>query len=645
MGVERIAAGGGWRELLEVCSEGVAITDDGRFADVSNDFARLHGTDPESMKGVHWETLYTGPPGKDLEDDVLSPLEHGETWQGTVTTSLEDATALTETLVLRGLTDRRVAWAVRDVEPAEEPDSTPAHATTRPYRTLVESFPNGAVSLFDTNLRYTVVEGRVFDELDVSPDDMEGERLVDVHSEEFTENNYHHYEAALDGESREFKFEFGGRWYRGHTLPVRDDDGRVISGAAMTQDITPLHDREQALQRRRDELATLNQINELLLAVTKELVESNSREAVEQAVCERLADSGLYDLAWIGQAAPDGAGIAVRTDAGDPPDYLTAISDGDGILTARGPAGEALRTQSVTVASPGEAALEPWTEAAREAGFTGVAAVPLHHEGAVHGVLLVHTARKAGISERERAGLAVLGRMVGFVIEAIGRRKLLFTETVTELEFHVATPDSGLMRAASRLDCTLALDGYVAAEDRWTLYLAVTGTAPDDVAAALAEETGICQPRVLDDDETGGRVEVVVKEPPLLNAVDYGTASVTVAEADPDGLRLVLELPVNVDVRRVVSQVRTAYPGAELIAKRGRERGATVLGRPDGVLGELTDRQQEVLEAAYRAGYFEWPRESSAEEVAKALELSAATLHGHLRKAERTVLSDLFNDG
>ena len=30
---------------------------------------------------------------------------------------------------------------------------------------------------------------------------------------------------------------------------------------------------------------------------------------------------------------------------------------------------------------------------------------------------------------------------------------------------------------------------------------------------------------------------------------------------------------------------------------------------------DMTDRQREALEAAFRAGYFDWPRDSTAEEV------------------------------
>jgi predicted DNA binding protein len=58
----------------------------------------------------------------------------------------------------------------------------------------------------------------------------------------------------------------------------------------------------------------------------------------------------------------------------------------------------------------------------------------------------------------------------------------------------------------------------------------------------------------------------------------------------------------------------------------------------------MTDRQQEALEAAFRAGYYDWPRESTAEEVADSLDIASPTLHGHLRKAENQMLRSFFEE-
>ena len=113
-----------------------------------------------------------------------------------------------------------------------------------------------------------------------------------------------------------------------------------------------------------------------------------------------------------------------------------------------------------------------------------------------------------------------------------------------------------------------------------------------------------------------------------------------VAAAAPGRGRVTVEVPRSVDVRRFVSEVRATHPEARFAARTDHERPVTTdvwLGDDRGPA--LTNRQRQALEAAHRAGYFEWPRDSTAEEVADLLGVTRPTLHAHLRKAERELVS------
>ncbi|WP_227380276.1 helix-turn-helix domain-containing protein [Haladaptatus halobius] len=52
----------------------------------------------------------------------------------------------------------------------------------------------------------------------------------------------------------------------------------------------------------------------------------------------------------------------------------------------------------------------------------------------------------------------------------------------------------------------------------------------------------------------------------------------------------------------------------------------------------LSERQREVFELAQQQGYYTWPRETSASELAEHLEISKTTMLEHLRKAEAKLL-------
>lgn len=56
----------------------------------------------------------------------------------------------------------------------------------------------------------------------------------------------------------------------------------------------------------------------------------------------------------------------------------------------------------------------------------------------------------------------------------------------------------------------------------------------------------------------------------------------------------------------------------------------------------LTDRQTEVLETAHRMGYFEYPRDANATEVAGTLGIEPSTLSEHLAAAQRKLMAELL---
>ncbi|ELZ37762.1 Bacterio-opsin activator HTH domain protein [Halorubrum saccharovorum DSM 1137] len=58
---------------------------------------------------------------------------------------------------------------------------------------------------------------------------------------------------------------------------------------------------------------------------------------------------------------------------------------------------------------------------------------------------------------------------------------------------------------------------------------------------------------------------------------------------------------------------------------------------------ELTERQREVLTAAYDAGYFDHPKGANAGEVAESLGIDRSTFSEHIAAAQRKLLSTLLD--
>lgn len=64
----------------------------------------------------------------------------------------------------------------------------------------------------------------------------------------------------------------------------------------------------------------------------------------------------------------------------------------------------------------------------------------------------------------------------------------------------------------------------------------------------------------------------------------------------------------------------------------------------DEIYDSLSDRQLEALLAAKRAGYYSWPREVNAQEVAEEFGVTGPTFLEHLRKAERKMIVPLLEE-
>jgi PAS domain S-box-containing protein len=519
------------------------------------------------------------------------------------------------------------------------------------YETIVETVDDGVYAL-DEDLRFVFVNDALCDLLGLDREELLGtdaetlfvsadersaavemrRRVVDGDSDVGT------VQATVQTGAGERLLEAR---YRLHPEPV----DRYRGSVGVIRDVTEREERERTLERQRDALATLDRINELLLETTREVIQTASREAVEAAVCEQLASSELYRFAWVGEPAFDGEELVRRATAGEADGYLEAVViTTDDSETGRGPAGRAMATGEVQVADVDDPSFEPWREAARERGFESVAAVPLQDDGTVYGVLVVYATREDAFGDRERSGFDVLGRTVGAVIHAAKNRELLFADAVVELEFRVDDGDSTYVAAAAALGCELALEGYVSAGERWVLYFEVDGATPAEVVDAVAGDPGVDRARILTAGDGGGRVELVVDVAPLLEAVSAAGGIVRSASVDGNGVDVVVEAPVDADIREIGERVTEAVADATLLARRHRDREVTRVGQPGGMLDELTPRQRDVLEVAYRAGYFAWPRDSTAEEVAGSLDLAPATLHAHLRKAEAAILSRLFEN-
>ncbi|WP_135830301.1 response regulator [Halorussus halobius] len=185
---------------------------------------------------------------------------------------------------------------------------------------------------------------------------------------------------------------------------------------------------DNAITRHRTERLAERQIvvNDLLWDVSQSVRRSSSREAIHRTVCDRLADSQPYALAWIGEVRESTATVRPKATAGVDRRYLDAVAlDDDRTGRDRAAVRDAVRTRSVRVE------LDPDLGEAFDADSDGsadryaVAAVPLAYEGGDYGVLSVWSDARYAFGETERRVLSKFGTGITSAIDSVRTRKEL----------------------------------------------------------------------------------------------------------------------------------------------------------------------------------------------------------------------------
>ncbi|WP_411968843.1 bacterio-opsin activator domain-containing protein [Haloferax sp. YSSS75] len=394
--------------------------------------------------------------------------------------------------------------------------------------------------------------------------------------------------------------------------------------AALAEDRTVQPHPEPGTDRR------LTAVLELADEVSDALVGATTKDGLEETLCERLGGSSVYRFALV---APTDPGTRTsRTVVGLDETVSSEFLDG---LDGSSPGDEEIR--AVRTAN---------TDLSSRQRPVAVTSVPLVHGETSFGRLYLGTSPGA-VSDRERALLASLGRQVGATLAAVERKKLLVADTVTQLRFVCSDETDVFVRLSATLGCTCSLRGVAPIEDRSLLcFLAVSDVPTEQAFDELDTAPEISNVRLIRDRGENSLLEVVLSGDSLLTAVTARDGTVSEFTADDGAARFAVELANEVPLRTVVSELTDAYPSTELRSKREVERTPQhSTDFRDSVETQLTDKQYSALRAAYLAGYFEWPRESTAEDLADSIDVSSPTLHQHLRTAQQKLLTSFFDDG
>ena len=430
-------------------------------------------------------------------------------------------------------------------------------------------------------------------------------------------------------------------WNEVTIAPLRDDSGAITHYVGFQRDVTRRKRAERAATERAARIERERSAQERLIErldgvvadVTEAVTRAESRTGLERAVVDNI--DGAYAGAWIGTYDPSEEAIvpqeaAVAGDRGVADRQFRVDrtgDDGDADNATEAAVAGAVTDQYVRIESVAEEGGD---------GVTAVAAVPLHYGNAIYGTIGVYTRAQDGFDSHERAILTALGRTVATGINALESQRTLQGEGVIELRFEIG--DHPLVEFAAGAGCRLEYAGSVGDRRQPSMLFetaATTGTL-DPAALRTAGGDAIDIHSVLDADGEGSVAELSVVDSTLRSLLTDHGGELLALSVNEHLATVTVEIGQEKLAQSFVDAVGDAFDRAELSSYRRREhRAETQRGFVADLKAELTDRQHAALVRAYTAGYFEWPHDTSGEEVAEAMGIGRSTFHQHLRAAQR----------
>jgi len=660
---------------MEAASDGIAIlNEDGKFVFVNPAYADIFGyTDSDALVEAGWQELLDEQSIQRMEETVLPAVETEGTWRGELSGVRQDGSSVDLGVAVTGLDDGGYVNVCSDIT-EQKRQQRRLEALNELDHELMQASDRETITRLGTEtvtdcLPFNIAAVRLFDE---TANSLELEHLTDSAERLLADRPAYDLESTYAGtayrrgepvvreptaddlQTEHASLHVPLREYG--TLSVLATDRREFEedtvefvrlvGTALGIAFERF-EREQELREGRDELTRRNRINGVIRDIIQSLVEAGTRDEIERVVCQRLTDTDLYEYAWIGETDLDEETVVPRVSAGVDTDRLRVTAGMDLFETGTETVLDAVRNRRIETVRQYHVDEGSVSEpAVRDPEHVEVvAAVPLTYESQVYGVLVVGTTRTGTFEQSVEAEFELLSEVAGFAINAVRNRQLLLSNRITELKFEVRDRRNVVVAVSEELDCKCRLEIAEPTDGGGVrCYARLRELDGDTPAERIQSLDGIEEANVVGDRSSECLLEIVQTEQ-LAQQLARAGANVRTAVADSGEGEVVLEVAHSADIREIVDTFRSLYPDSELVAKRERERtGQSVDGFRATVEESLTDRQRSVLENAYRAGYFDWPRESTAEEVADRIGISAPTLHQHLRLAERKLLSALLDE-
>ncbi|QDX40514.1 PAS domain S-box protein [Salarchaeum sp. JOR-1] len=407
-----------------------------------------------------------------------------------------------------------------------------------------------------------------------------------------------------------------------------------------------LRDHKRELEQTSEALRQVEELDSRIRKLTQIAIQAETREELEQQVCDIFASLESFSFVWVSDLTPEGDELVPRTWAGDEQGYLDSRS-----FTINGsatePAVETARSNDLTVVSntARNVQAEPWRRDAIQRDFASGIAVPITYQNVFYGVIEIFANERDAFSDRMQAALKDWGRVMGYAITEIQRTSAILAQRGTVLEFELESKTCPLLRIAQQHECTLLFGGLRDQDgENTTVFVRLLEGSVDRLLETARDATGITSINNIQETEESSLFQIEFSEAFIGTVLaKYGIQLDRIVGETDGSVAAYVSVPPTIPVHQTVEIISTEYPNSTLRSTEERSDAMiSSLECSERILSGLTERQRETVELAFHGGYFESPKQTKGADLADQMGISSSSFYNHLQVAERKILKNLL---
>lgn len=401
-----------------------------------------------------------------------------------------------------------------------------------------------------------------------------------------------------------------------------------------------LHEHRAKLKRKSAQLHQVNQLNEELRTLMQTLVNAQSSERVFEAACSSISKVEGLDTVWISSLQEENVLRSLAFDGASSHliDTLPDAYSNDQII----PPVEAIKEKAPVVEenlaqSPLSSA---WHTPLLTEGIRSLLCTPLVHGDVVFGVLTV-CSREPGIFDDMMGEVLIeVGQLIGYACNALNQRHALVNDDRLQMSFDIHGLEGNIRNLADRLDRIIHLEGVVDRGDNTHLVYFWA----DDISREKLDDVLRADDAFINFDyvTTGNSnlIEATLKGECEITKISNLGANIRSVTVEDDRCSINALISREAGVMKFLQRIETLDSNIHVTITHD----APYHPPPVFDLGEtdMTQRQADILKAAYLNGYFDEPRRRTGKEIADALKISQPSFSKQLRAAQRHVYARLF---